>query len=90
MLSSNQVRRAREGRYALLTGLVMLGFGLVIAGLLRLQVFQHDQYVELSKENRVRLEVLRAVIDVNVLIWGLLRPRSSSQVPCSRIPAESP
>ncbi len=38
----------------------MLGFGLVVAGLLRLQVFQHDQYVELSKENRVRLEVLRA------------------------------
>ncbi len=36
------------------------GFVLVAIGLLRLQVVDHDKYSELSKENRVRLEVLRA------------------------------
>jgi len=39
---------------------VALGFALVIMGLLHLQVVDHELYVELSKENRVRLEVLRA------------------------------
>jgi penicillin-binding protein 2 len=39
---------------------VVLGFGLVVLGLLRLQVVEHDKYLELSKENRVRLEILRA------------------------------
>lgn len=60
MLSSNQVRRLRESRFSLIAGLVALGFGLIVIGLLRLQVVQHEQYAELSKENRVRLEVLRA------------------------------
>ena len=60
MLSSNQVRRLRESRFSLIAGLVALGFGLIVVGLLRLQVVQHDEYSELSKENRVRLEVLRA------------------------------
>ena len=60
MLSSNQVRRLRESRFGLIAGLVAAGFGLVVLGLLRLQVVQHEQYAELSKENRVRLEVLRA------------------------------
>ena len=60
MLSSNQVRRLREGRFAQLGALVGLGFALVVVGLLRLQIVQHGQYAELSKENRVRLEVLRA------------------------------
>jgi penicillin-binding protein 2 len=32
----------------------------VVLGLLRLQVVEHDKYLVLSKENRVRLEVLRA------------------------------
>jgi penicillin-binding protein 2 len=60
MLSSNQTRLLRESRFTLLAACVAIGFGLVVIGLLRLQVVQHDQYVELAKENRVRLEVLRA------------------------------
>jgi penicillin-binding protein 2 len=60
MQPSNQVRRTREGRAALLRGLVIAGFCLVAIGLIRLQVVQHDKYLELSKENHVRLEVLRA------------------------------
>jgi len=39
---------------------VIAGFGLVALGLIRLQVAEHEQYLELSKENHVRLEVLRA------------------------------
>jgi len=39
---------------------VLFGFALVVVGLLRLQVVDHEKYLELSKENRVRLEVLRA------------------------------
>ena len=36
------------------------GLGLIVFGLLRLQVVEHDKYLSLAKENRVRLEVLRA------------------------------
>jgi len=39
---------------------VVAGFGLVTLGLVRLQVANHDKYADLSKENHVRLEVLRA------------------------------
>jgi penicillin-binding protein 2 len=39
---------------------VGLGFGLVVLALLRLQVVEHARYRDLAKENRVRLEVLRA------------------------------
>src|SRR6266542_455677 len=60
MSLSPPTRLAREGRYALLSRLALAGFALVALGLLRLQVVQHDKYLELSKENRVRLEVLRA------------------------------
>src|SRR5439155_7727582 len=44
----------------LLRTLVVTGFALVVAGLIHLQVGEHEKYIELSKENRVRLEVLRA------------------------------
>ncbi|HTM56932.1 MAG TPA: hypothetical protein VL123_00805, partial [Candidatus Udaeobacter sp.] len=60
MHSAIPARQLREGRYRLVAALVALGFGLVVLGLLHLQVVDHDLYVELSKENRVRLEVLRA------------------------------
>ncbi|MBI1798232.1 MAG: penicillin-binding protein 2 [Candidatus Eisenbacteria bacterium] len=60
MLSSTPVRRLREGRFRLAAALVALGFTLVVLALLRLQVVDHETYTELSKENRVRLEVLRA------------------------------
>jgi penicillin-binding protein 2 len=38
----------------------LAGFGVVSVGLLKLQVTDHVKYSALSKENRVRLEVLRA------------------------------
>src|SRR5215831_11835028 len=60
MALSAPERQVRFDRYQLLAGLAIAGFGLVTAGLLRLQVVEHDRYAELSKENRVRLEVLRA------------------------------
>jgi len=39
---------------------VLAGFGLVVLGLLRLQVVQHDELTRLAEQNRVRLDVLRA------------------------------
>lgn len=53
-------RRSRVDRLRVLIGAVAAGFGLVALGLVRLQVAQHDEFLELSKENHVRLEVLRA------------------------------
>lgn len=44
----------------MLTAAVLTGFGLVLLGLLRLQVVQHDELMRLSEQNRVRLDVLRA------------------------------
>ena len=58
--SSTPARRLREGRFRLVAVIVATGFGLVVLGLLKLQVVDHELYSELSKENRVRLEVLRA------------------------------
>jgi penicillin-binding protein 2 len=60
MLQQNLIRRAREQRVALLYAVVVIGFALVAAGLMRLQVAGYQTYRELSKENHVRLEVLRA------------------------------
>ncbi|MGH7742084.1 MAG: penicillin-binding transpeptidase domain-containing protein, partial [Candidatus Eiseniibacteriota bacterium] len=60
MLSSTPSRRIREERYRLVAGVLTVGFSLVVIALLRLQVVDHDLYSELSKENRVRLEVLRS------------------------------
>jgi penicillin-binding protein 2 len=60
MQSSTQVRRTREDRYRVVAVVVTVGFAMVVLALLRLQVVDHDLYVELSKENRVRLEVLRS------------------------------
>ena len=60
MQTSSQARRFREGRYTLLVAIALAGFALVIIGLLQLQVVDHEKYVLLSKENRVRLEVIRA------------------------------
>jgi penicillin-binding protein 2 len=43
-----------------LAALALLGFGLAVLGLLRLQILEGRKYAELAKENRVRPEVLRA------------------------------
>ncbi len=53
-------RQARTDRFRILALVVGAGFAIVLAGLLRLQVVEHQRYADLSKENRVRLEVLRA------------------------------
>ena len=60
MSLSPPARENRERRFRLLTRLALGGFALVVLGLLRLQVVEHDKYLELSRENQVRLEVLRA------------------------------
>ena len=60
MQTYNQERRSKEQRHLVLLGLAVGGFALIVVGLLRLQVQQHDYYRRLSLENRVRLEVLRA------------------------------
>ncbi len=53
-------RPVRNQRFALLGAIVLLGFGLVVAGLLRLQVLQHDELQKLADQNRIRLDVIRA------------------------------
>ncbi|TMQ55554.1 MAG: penicillin-binding protein 2 [Candidatus Eisenbacteria bacterium] len=60
MSLSPPIRESRERRFRLLSRLAIAGFGLVVLGLMRLQVVEHDKYLELANENRVRLEVLRA------------------------------
>jgi penicillin-binding protein 2 len=60
MRSASPARQDRNRRFAALATIVLAGFSLVVLGLLRLQVAQHEHYLELSEENRVRLEVIRA------------------------------
>ena len=54
------IRENRESRFRLLSRLAIAGFTLVVLQLVRLQVVEHEKYLALSNENRVRLEVLRA------------------------------
>lgn len=44
----------------MLAGFALAGFALVVVGLLRLQVVQHEEFQRLAEQNRVRLDVLRA------------------------------
>src|SRR5258705_673030 len=60
MSLSLPIRESREQRYRVLSRLAVAGFALVVLGLMRLQVVDHEKYLALSNENRVRLEVLRA------------------------------
>jgi penicillin-binding protein 2 len=60
MQPSSQAHRSRQGRSRVLVIPVLAGFGLIALGLIQLQVVEHDKYRALSKENSVRLEVLRA------------------------------
>ena len=53
-------QRDKDSRFALLAGLAVASFGVVVLGLLRLQVLQHDELTRLSDQNRVRLDVIRA------------------------------
>jgi len=60
MRSSTLDRRDREERFSVLATLALGAFALVGLGLLRLQIAEYARYRQLSEENRVRLEVLRA------------------------------
>ena len=60
MQASSPEKRSREQRFWTLAGIGAAGFALIVVGLLRLQVQQHEHYRRLAQENRVRLEVLRA------------------------------
>ena len=53
-------QRDRDQRFGALAALVVAGFGLVLLGLLRLQVLQHDELSRLADQNRIRLDVIRA------------------------------
>ena len=53
-------QRDRDTRFGILAGLAVAGFGLVVLGLLRLQVLEHDELTRLSEQNRIRLDVIRA------------------------------
>ncbi len=53
-------RRVRDERFGVLAGVAFAGFLLVLLGLLRLQVVQHDALMRLAEQNRIRLDVLRA------------------------------
>jgi len=59
-MPSGPPRKVRDARYGALATLALAGFGLVLIGLLRLQVVQHDELQRLAEQNRVRLDVLRA------------------------------
>src|SRR5262245_3201445 len=53
-------QRDRDSRFGILARLGVAGFGLVVLGLLRLQVLQHDELTRLAEQNRIRLDVIRA------------------------------
>ena len=53
-------QRDKDERFALLAGVTIAGFVLVVLGLLRLQVLQHEKYLRMADMNRVRIDVLRA------------------------------
>ena len=60
MPATIRVRRLREQRLVLPTALVLTGLGVIVFGLLRLQIVEHEHFRDLAKNNRVRMEVLRA------------------------------
>ncbi len=53
-------QRDKDARFGVLAALAVAGFGLVVLGLLRLQVLQHDELSRLADQNRIRLDVIRA------------------------------
>src|SRR5215510_12258762 len=91
MLASSPEKRSREQRFWTLAALAVGGFGLIVVGLLRLQVQQYDHYRRLAQENRVRLEVLRAprgaIYDRNGVLLADNHP--SFNIVFRPLPAES-
>src|SRR5688572_19913834 len=91
MRSASPGRRDRDRRFATLAALTLAGFGVITLGLLRLQVAEHERYRQLSEENRVRLEVLRAprgaIVDRNGVLLADSYP--SFNIIFRPMPAES-
>jgi penicillin-binding protein 2 len=91
MRSSSPARRDREQRFVALAALTVGGFALIVMGLLRLQVAEYKRYRQLSEENRVRLEVLRAprgaIVDRNGELLADSYP--SFNIVFRPVPAES-
>ena len=91
MLASSPEKRSREQRFWILAAIGVAGFALIVVGLLRLQIQQHDYYRRLAQENRVRLEVLRAsrgaIFDRNGILLADNHP--SFNIVFRPLPAES-
>src|SRR5262245_56947020 len=91
MRSSSPARRDRDERFMVLATVTVAGFALIVLGLLRLQVAEYERYRQLSEENRVRLEVLRAprgtIVDRNGVMLADSYP--SSNIVFRPVPAES-
>jgi len=84
-------RPVRDARFGVLSAFVLAGFGIVVLGLLRLQVVQHEELTRLAEQNRVRLDVLRAprgaILDRNGKLLADNRP--SFDIVFRPMPAES-
>ncbi len=91
MPTYNQERRSKEQRFWVLVALGIGGFGLIVVGLLRLQIQQHEHYRRLAQENRVRVEVVRAprgaIFDRNGVLLADNHP--SFNIVFRPLPAES-
>ncbi len=59
----------RDQRHAALGAIALAGFALILLGLLRLQVVEHEELARLADQNRIRLDILRAP-------RGVIRDRS--------------
>ena len=53
-------QRDKDTRFGALAAIGLAGFFLVLLGLLRLQVLEHEELRRLADQNRIRLDVLRA------------------------------
>ena len=53
-------QRDKDWRFGALAAIGLAGFFLLVLGLLRLQVLQHEELSRLADQNRIRLDVLRA------------------------------
>ncbi|TMQ72916.1 MAG: penicillin-binding protein 2 [Candidatus Eisenbacteria bacterium] len=91
MQTYNQERRSKEHRYVALLAIAVAGFAVIAVGLLKLQIQDHDYYLRLAQENRIRLEVMRAprgaIYDRNGVLLADNYP--SFEIVFRPLPAES-
>jgi hypothetical protein len=50
-------QRDKDARFGALAAIGLAGFFLLVLGLLRLQVLQHEELSRLADQNRIRLDV---------------------------------